>query len=123
MRLILATIILLASTSTAALADRVAAPAKPQPVACTMEAKICPDGSSVSRSGPNCEFARCPDGSTPTTQTPAPPPAAPSDNNGGDMNGSGAPGATPGSDATGSGGADSDGGTPDDTPPPGDADE
>lgn len=30
------------------------------PVACTMEAKICPDGSSVGRSGPNCEFAPCP---------------------------------------------------------------
>ncbi len=29
-------------------------------VACTMEAKICPDGSSVGRSGPNCEFAECP---------------------------------------------------------------
>lgn len=27
---------------------------------CTMEAKICPDGSSVGRSGPNCEFAVCP---------------------------------------------------------------
>jgi hypothetical protein len=32
-----------------------------QPVACTMEAKICPDGSSVGRSGPNCEFAECPE--------------------------------------------------------------
>jgi hypothetical protein len=30
------------------------------PVACTMEAKICPDGSSVGRQGPNCEFAACP---------------------------------------------------------------
>jgi len=30
-------------------------------VACTMEAKICPDGSSVGRSGPNCEFAPCPE--------------------------------------------------------------
>ena len=29
-------------------------------VACTMEAKICPDGTSVGRSGPNCEFAACP---------------------------------------------------------------
>jgi hypothetical protein len=25
-----------------------------------MEAKICPNGSSVGRSGPNCEFAECP---------------------------------------------------------------
>ncbi|OGZ46153.1 MAG: hypothetical protein A3C84_05040 [Candidatus Ryanbacteria bacterium RIFCSPHIGHO2_02_FULL_48_12] len=27
---------------------------------CTMEAKICPDGSAVGRSGPNCEFTPCP---------------------------------------------------------------
>ena len=27
---------------------------------CTMEAKICPDGSAVGRTGPNCEFAVCP---------------------------------------------------------------
>jgi len=30
------------------------------PVACTMEAKLCPDGSSVGRTGPKCEFAPCP---------------------------------------------------------------
>jgi hypothetical protein len=29
-------------------------------VACTMEAKICPDGSSVGRVPPSCEFAPCP---------------------------------------------------------------
>jgi hypothetical protein len=29
-------------------------------VGCTMEAKICPDGSAVGRSGPKCEFAPCP---------------------------------------------------------------
>lgn len=33
---------------------------KAQPVACTLEAKICPDGSTVGRSGPKCEFAECP---------------------------------------------------------------
>lgn len=32
----------------------------PNPVACTMEAKLCPDGSAVGRTGPNCEFAQCP---------------------------------------------------------------
>lgn len=32
--------------------------------ACTMEAKICPDGSGVGRSGPNCEFTPCPDAKT-----------------------------------------------------------
>ncbi|MEK7669318.1 MAG: hypothetical protein AAB350_01875 [Patescibacteria group bacterium] len=29
-------------------------------VACTMEAKLCPDGSYVGRTGPNCEFEDCP---------------------------------------------------------------
>lgn len=32
----------------------------PGQVACTLDAKICPDGSSVGRSGPKCEFAQCP---------------------------------------------------------------
>lgn len=27
--------------------------------ACTMEAKLCPDGSYVGRVGPNCAFAPC----------------------------------------------------------------
>ena len=31
-----------------------------EPVMCAMEAKLCPDGSSVGRTGPNCEFAECP---------------------------------------------------------------
>lgn len=30
------------------------------PAACTFEAKQCPDGSYVGRSGPKCEFAACP---------------------------------------------------------------
>lgn len=30
------------------------------PKACTMEAKMCPDGSSVSRVLPDCEFSACP---------------------------------------------------------------
>ena len=33
---------------------------KPFEVMCTEEAKICPDGSVVGRSGPKCEFAACP---------------------------------------------------------------
>ena len=32
----------------------------PDQVACTQEAKLCPDGSSVGRTGPNCEFTACP---------------------------------------------------------------
>jgi hypothetical protein len=35
-------------------------PPKEDGVACTEEAKLCPDGSYVSRVGPNCEFAPCP---------------------------------------------------------------
>ena len=38
-------------------------------VTCTMEAKICPDGSAVGRTGPNCEFAACP---VATSTPPAP---------------------------------------------------
>lgn len=34
------------------------------PKACTEEAKICPDGSSVGRTGPNCEFSPCPSGTS-----------------------------------------------------------
>lgn len=30
-------------------------------IACTEEAKLCPDGSAVGRTGPLCEFAPCPD--------------------------------------------------------------
>ena len=38
--------------------------------ACTMEAKLCPDGTAVGRSGPNCDFAPCP---TPLVTTPSAP--------------------------------------------------
>ena len=31
-----------------------------EPVFCTADAKMCPDGSFVGRTGPNCEFAPCP---------------------------------------------------------------
>jgi len=31
-----------------------------EPVGCTLEAKICPDGSAVGRVPPDCEFAPCP---------------------------------------------------------------
>ncbi len=41
-------------------------------VACTMEAKLCSDGSSVGRSGPNCEFAECPTPITSPSPSPSP---------------------------------------------------
>jgi len=34
--------------------------AEVSPAACTMEAKLCSDGSYVGRTEPNCEFASCP---------------------------------------------------------------
>jgi hypothetical protein len=40
-------------------------------VACTQEARLCPDGSAVGRTGPNCSFAPCP-----TTQTQTNPPTS-----------------------------------------------
>lgn len=38
-------------------------------VRCTMEAMVCPDGTEVGRTGPNCEFAPCPTNNTNTTLT------------------------------------------------------
>lgn len=35
-------------------------PGGPEPQACTTEAKLCPDGSTVGRQGSNCEFVACP---------------------------------------------------------------
>lgn len=37
-------------------------PISPTPAqkACTQEAKLCPDGTSVGRTGPTCEFSPCP---------------------------------------------------------------
>ena len=43
--------------------------APPPPKACTADAKICPDGSAVGRTGPNCEFAACPVANPPTNYT------------------------------------------------------
>lgn len=40
-------------------------PNEQEEVACTMEAMLCPDGSYVGRTGPNCEFL-CPE----STSTP-----------------------------------------------------
>ncbi len=39
------------------------------PTACTEEAKICLDGSTVGRTGPDCEFAACPTVSGSATTT------------------------------------------------------
>lgn len=52
-------------------------PEESGPVACTKEAKICPDGSTVGRTGPNCEFAECPAAAEPTDEAAPADPAAP----------------------------------------------
>ena len=49
----------LASTTTSTTEASSVVPIKP--VACTMDAKQCPDGSYVSRISPKCEFAECSD--------------------------------------------------------------
>jgi len=41
------------------------------PAACTQEAKLCPDGSYVGRTGPDCEFAACPVMPLPNIQIPS----------------------------------------------------
>lgn len=41
-------------------------PNEPEPVFCTADAKLCPDGSYVGRSGPKCEFDPCPTTSSTT---------------------------------------------------------
>lgn len=38
----------------------IASTPQPNQRACTQEAKLCPDGTAVGRTGPNCEFAKCP---------------------------------------------------------------
>jgi len=35
-------------------------PNEEEQVFCTQDAMLCPDGSYVGRTGPNCEFAACP---------------------------------------------------------------
>jgi len=39
-------------------------PCGEEPVACTMDAKLCPDGSYVARIPPKCDFAPCPETKT-----------------------------------------------------------
>lgn len=54
--------------STTACADR-AVSSEPMR-ACTKDAKMCADGSSVGRTGPDCEFPSCPEEKGPTTPPP-----------------------------------------------------
>jgi len=45
-------------------------PNRTDEVMCTMDARMCPDGSYVGRQGPNCQFQMCPDGTDVNEQTP-----------------------------------------------------
>jgi hypothetical protein len=42
-----------------------------EPTVCTADAKLCPDGSYVGRSGPDCAFADCPSGEATATHVTA----------------------------------------------------
>lgn len=44
-------------------------PHSTEPVFCTADAKMCPDGSYVGRTGPRCEFAACPGASNESLKT------------------------------------------------------
>ncbi len=49
---------------------------KSQPVACTMDVKLCPDGVTyVGRTGSNCEFKECPDTTKPSITITSPDPS------------------------------------------------
>ncbi len=39
-----------------------------EPIICTLDAKVCPDGTAVGRTGPKCEFAACPGETPPNNQ-------------------------------------------------------
>lgn len=59
-RTIIAIMILLGAYIAITYDRKEAAISTPQPVVCTQEAKQCPDGSYVGRTGPQCQFADCP---------------------------------------------------------------
>lgn len=70
---------LLVSLALAHCTTQAGRPADPAPpageVACTREAKLCPDGTAVGRTGPDCAFAPCP-GEGPRDVRPCPDAAA-----------------------------------------------
>ena len=50
----------------------VSRPTLPVPIKCPMDAKICSDGSTVTRTGPKCQFPACPSPSS-AVSCPLPP--------------------------------------------------
>ena len=55
------------SSSSSSVQAQVTSSLSNEPRACTAEAKQCPDGSYVGRTGPNCEFTECPAASRPSS--------------------------------------------------------
>lgn len=45
-------------------------PSRTDEIMCTMDARMCPDGSYVGRNGPECKFQTCPDGTDVNDQNP-----------------------------------------------------
>lgn len=60
MKYLFPALLLLALASLAGCHHEMAKPPADEQVMCTMDAKLCPDGSAVGRVGPHCEFAPCP---------------------------------------------------------------
>ncbi|HTY39845.1 MAG TPA: MliC family protein [Candidatus Paceibacterota bacterium] len=59
-------VIVIVAVGTALLRPDLVRRAQEQQQPCPADAKICPDGSSIGRTGPNCEFAACPGEATGT---------------------------------------------------------
>lgn len=60
MRSVLVIFCILAAVAALVAALRPGSPRTDDGVVCTADAKLCPDGSYVGRTGPRCEFAPCP---------------------------------------------------------------
>lgn len=74
-KIVIATVILLTITGAVTAYYFLSKTKQEEQVACTMEAKICPDGSAVGRSGPMCEFAPCPSPKTKNSNSTSPSPS------------------------------------------------
>ena len=58
---IILTVFLIASMGFIIAKEEISTDVKDELIACTMDVKMCPDGSYVGRIAPDCEFAPCPE--------------------------------------------------------------
>jgi len=58
---IILTVFLIASMGFIIAKEEISTNVKDELIACTMDVKMCPDGSYVGRIAPDCEFAPCPE--------------------------------------------------------------